>query len=438
MKRSLKALAAGLLALLARGVIRRYRPRVVMITGSVGKTSTKDAIAAALAPRFYLRASEKSFNSEIGVPLTILGARNPWKRPAAWIAAYKRAAALLLLPNHYPNLLVLEVGADRPGDLARILRVAVPEAVVLTPLPEVPVHVEAYPNPERVREEEFSPAYSLAPGAPLIVPADDPYARAMAARVSAQSITYGYAAEAEYRLEDARFLLEGDRVAGMRAVLRHGAEAGEIMVRGSAGNQQLLPAAAAAAAAGAFGAELAEALAGLASYEPPPGRGRILAGIEGSVIIDDSYNASPAAVEEALETLNAFPRAARPGSAKAAAGRRVAVLGDMLELGRYSVEEHERIGALAAERADIVVAVGIRARALAAAAKEKLGESAVMAFDDSLAAAAALKERIRADDVVLVKGSQSIRAERIVEALLADPADRALLVRQEPEWKKRG
>ena len=115
------------------------------------------------------------------------------------------------------------------------------------------------------------------------------------------------------------------------------------------------------------------------------------------------------------------------------AKRRIAVLGDMLELGRYSVEEHGRIGALAASSADVVVAVGIRARAFAAAGKNV----DVILFDNSRAAAKSVVELVRPGDVILVKGSQSIRTERIVEALLADAADAAKLVRQEREWKKK-
>jgi len=148
-----------------------------------------------------------------------------------------------------------------------------------------------------------------------------------------------------------------------------------------------------------------------------------------STIIDDSYNASPVAVEEALATLKAFPNAGLPTQA----GRRIAVLGDMLELGRFSVQEHERIGVLAGTVADIVVAVGIRARAFAIAQ----GNAEVLLFDDSYAAARALVNLVRPGDIILVKGSQSIRTERIVEALLADPADVIKLVRQEKEWKRR-
>src|SRR3989338_3331917 len=156
MKNILKPIVVSLLAFFARLVVRRYSPRIVMVTGSVGKTSTKDAVAAALGARFLVRGSEKSFNSEFGVPFTVLGGGNPWEDPVAWLLVARRALGLLLLPNHYPNLLVLEVGADAPGDLAKILKIARPDLVVVTRLPEIPVHVEFYTTPEAVREEEFS------------------------------------------------------------------------------------------------------------------------------------------------------------------------------------------------------------------------------------------------------------------------------------------
>ena len=115
----------------------------------------------ALATRFFVRKSDKSFNSEFGVPFTILGVENPWGNPLAWVSIMKSSLVLLILPNHYPNMLVLEAGADKQGDLARILRMATPDAVVITRLPDIPVHVEAYASPEAVREEEFSPPTNL-------------------------------------------------------------------------------------------------------------------------------------------------------------------------------------------------------------------------------------------------------------------------------------
>ncbi|MBU6491113.1 UDP-N-acetylmuramoyl-tripeptide--D-alanyl-D-alanine ligase [Patescibacteria group bacterium] len=412
-----------MLGLLARAVVRRYRPQIVMITGSVGKTSTKDAVAAVLRTRFFVRKSEKSFNSEFGVPFTILGVGNPWGNPFAWVSLIRSAFALLFLPNHYPNMLVLEVGADRPGDLARILRIATPDIVVVTRLPEVPVHVEAYVSPEAVREEEFSPAYALSPAAPLIIFADDPYASALATNTPARVLSYGMKGNATVRIGTTDFYESEGKVVGMSMQINIEGEENTLRVRGSIGETQLLPVAAALTVACALDIPIPEAFRALEDYEPPPGRGRLFAGKNGSIVIDDSYNASPAAVEEALMTLKKFPHAKR----------RIAALGDMLELGRYSVIEHERIGILADEVADIVVAVGIRARAFSLTTKK----AKVLLFDNSLAAASALADIVTEGDVVLVKGSQSVRTERIVLALLADPADFPRLVRQEKEWKRR-
>lgn len=433
MRKILKFTIASSLGLIARLVVHRYRPSIVMITGSVGKTSTKDAVAAVLATRFFVRASEKSFNSEFGVPFTILGVGNPWGNPIAWFSVAKNALALLLLPNHYPKMLVLEVGADRPGDLARIVRMAPPDAVIVTRLPEIPVHVEAYASPDDVREEEFSPAHALPASAPLIVSADDFYALDMAVRTPAHVITYGTAGEALVRVSGMDFYEESGKVVGMRAKASMDGEEGELVIQGSVGLTQLLPAAAALAAASAFSIPLQDAIEALKTYEPPPGRGRLLSGKNDSIIIDDSYNASPAAVEEALATLKTFPHAKRPYSAEATKGRRIAVLGDMLELGRYSVMEHERIGKLACAAADLVISVGIRARAFCASAES----TETMLFDSAHAAAAALPGLLREGDVVLVKGSQSVRTERIVEALLANSADLSRLVRQEKAWKRK-
>ncbi len=428
MKKILKTIIVFMLALFARLVLRRYKPRIVMISGSVGKTSTKDAVAVALAAKFFVRKSEKSFNSDFGVPFTILGVGNPWQNPLKWLSIVKSALTLLILPNHYPNLLVLEVGADKPGDLARILKIATPDAVIVTRLPDIPVHVEAYTSPGHVREEEFSPAYVLSANAPLIVSADDGYALSMAVRTPARVITYGIMQGAVV-VSDVRFYEHEGKVAGMKANIKVADEEQmEIIIKGAVGKTQVLPAAAALATARAFGISMKDALSGLANYEPPSGRGRLFRGLNGSIIIDDSYNSSPVAVEEALQTLKAFPNAKR----------RIAVLGDMLELGRHSVMEHERIGTLAHDSSDLVVSVGIRARVFVATAQGTMtGRTATMQFDTAKVAGPALAQILKEGDVVLVKGSQSIRTERIVEALLADPADVAHLVRQERAWKRR-
>lgn len=433
MKSVLRLIISSFLGFLAACVVRKYRPVVVMVTGSVGKTSTKDAVAAALTPAYYLRKSEKSYNSEFGVPLSIIGAKNPWNNPIAWVGVIEEALALIFLPSHYPKLLVLEVGADRPGDLSKILKIATPDAVVVTHLPSVPVHVEAYATPEAVRQEEFTPATALPPDAPLIVSADDGFSRELASRTQARTLSFGFDASADIKLHnDAPKVVDGVLV-GMAATVTLSGKEHELVVPGVLGRPQLYAPAAALALALALGMDPDEALGGLATYAPPPGRNRLFRGKNHSLIIDDSYNSSPAAV---IESLAALSLAAHVSEGKKK--RTVAILGDMLELGRYSVSEHERIGATIAKRADILITVGVRARAIADKAEASgMKENAVVRFDSSLDAARSIPELIKEGDSILVKGSQSIRMERIVAELLQDPGDQKSLVRQEYEWKRR-
>lgn len=410
-----------------------------MVTGSVGKTSTKDAITAVLDTSFYLRSSKKNFNSEFGVPLTIFGMADKWSGLKDWPPIIIEALALLLFPNHYPKVLILEVGADRPGDLARILKIATPDIVVVTRLPEMPVHVEAYATPAAVREEEFAPAYALAPGAPLIVSADDQYARALAAPLSAHLMTYGISDDADVRILTDGPLMELSEIAGkkrqwltgMNGTFMIEGKEYAIPVRGTVGRPQLLAPAAAVAVALCMGMSVKHILEGVTAYEPPAGRGRLLLGKHGSLIMDDSYNASPAAVREALASLQ-IAHNVTPGS------RRIAALGDMLELGRYSREEHERIGIDAAKKCDVLVTVGVRSREMAEAAKNAgMQKDSVHTFDTAQEAAVFLRDFVRENDTILIKGSQSMRMERIGEAILQNPSDQKYLVRQDAIWKRR-
>jgi UDP-N-acetylmuramoyl-tripeptide--D-alanyl-D-alanine ligase len=181
-------------------------------------------------------------------------------------------------------------------------------------------------------------------------------------------------------------------------------------------------------------ADMADALA--QNYEPPPGRMHLLVGHHGSLIIDDTYNSSPAATEAALKTLAAVP----------AKGRKIAVLGDMMELGRFSAAEHRNAGALAAQclkagrrRASMLMTVGIRARELASAAYDAgLPESNIMQFEDAEEVGAELARLLKPGDVILIKGSQAMRLEKAVALIMAEPEHAPdLLVRQGPVWRRR-
>ena len=434
MRRIFKRGVAYVLRLEARAVLRKYNPKIVAITGSVGKTSTKDAIFAVLSKRFHVRKSEKSFNSEIGLPLTILGLANAWGNPFRWVLNIFDGLLLAMFQAQYPEWLVLEVGADRPGDI-RALKSWLPiDVVVITRLPEVPVHVEFFNSAEELMEEKASLIDALKPGGVLVLYGDDERTKQLERRwPQAQIVQFGFSDVADVRGEN--FMLVREETGkssgfpiGMSARIAVRNVSAPITIMGSLGPHAFLPAIAAAAVGEALGVSLEEIVAGLAAYEPPPGRMRLLPGIKDSLIIDDTYNASPAATISALDTLET-----------AALVRRVAVLGDMLELGRVSVEEHRKIGARAAQTCNLLVTVGFRARDIAQGALDAgLRDEQILQYESSQKAGQDIQNLIREGDCILVKGSQSIRMECVVEEIMAEPERAAeLLVRQDAEWKKR-
>lgn len=434
MKQLLKTIIVSILQWEAKMVLRKYKPRVVAITGSVGKTSTKDAVYAVLQKKFHVRKSEKSFNSEIGVPLTILGLGNAWGNPLQWIQNIVDGLLLVVTRKPYPEWLVLEVGADRPGDISSLASWLAVDVAIITRLPEVPVHVEFFDSVEAVIEEKASLMDAVKPGGAVLLYADDERTRKLEQRLpapDAQIVLFGFTPETD--VSASRFEVVREEGAhrwpvGMRAMITISGESVPVEIVGSLGTHAFLPAVAAAAAGHVLGVSLPEIVAGLESFDPPPGRVRLLPGIKGTLVIDDTYNASPAATEAALHAL-----------ALAKGKRSIAALADMMELGRMSVEEHRKVGAKAAKTCDILITVGVRARDIAMGAWDNgMPEQHILQFEDSGKAAAEMQNLIQEGDAVLVKGSQSMRMEKIVEEIMAEP-ERAqeLLVRQDREWKRR-
>lgn len=431
-----KAVVA-ILILEAQLVVRKYKPRIVAVTGSVGKTSTKDAIFAVLADNQHVRKSDKSFNSEIGLPLTILGCPNAWNNPLRWLQNIFDGFLLLVLPSRYPAWLVLEVGADRPGDISGVAKWLPVDVAVITRLPEVPVHVEFFDSPEEVVEEKAALIQAVKPGGTVVLYADDARAQMLRRRAEARSLqvrTFGFTA-ADVQGSDFTFVDEtvscGARPIGMSMRITMDGGSAPYVATGVLGAHSLLPMLAAVAVGGALGKGLAELVASLGQYEPPPGRMHLLPGIKDTLIIDDTYNSSPAATAAALDTVLALKAHMN--------GRQILVLADMLELGRHSVDEHRKIGAQAAKIADVLVTVGFRARDIAGAALDNgLPDGSIFQYEDASKAGDELAAMLMPCDSVLVKGSQSMRMEKTVEHLMRDP-ERAgeLLVRQDVDWKKK-
>ncbi len=427
-----KKVVAAALTQEARFLLWRHKPRVVAITGSVGKTTTKDFTAAALSAHAAVRKSPKSYNSELGIPLTVLGLKSAWGSPWGWCANVVRGVAALWARERYPEIVVVEAGVDGPGDMRALVRWLPVDVAVITRFPEVPVHVAFFSSPEEVAKEKALLLDALRPEGTVVVNHDDAKVRALAPRHPTQKkVTYGLAYGADVRGTEVRIRYGAEGVPlGMEFRVTWEGKSAPVFLPGVVGEQSVYAALAALAVALSLGGNMVALIAALQKAPPTPGRMRVLAGIRNSTIIDDSYNASPVALHKALDTLAELPTS----------GKKVCVLGDMRELGQFAHKAHLEAGQHAAQVCDRLITVGEYARMVAQAAQEAgLDAAHITVCEKSADAPESAVAHIAEGDLILVKGSQAgIRLERVVRALLRNPDEAPqLLVRQEKEWRHR-
>ena len=352
----------------------RFSPLVVGVTGSIAKTSTKEAIAAVLSERFATLKSEGNANNEIGLPLTVLR----------------------MGPEH--EAAVLEMGMYLGGEIAQLAAIARPRIGVVTAVREV--HLSRIGSIEAIEQAKGELLEALPADGVAVLNADDFRAVRMRSRTPARALTYGFAPEADVwatdvvaaGLDGMRFTLvttAGQVAASTPALGRHGVHNGL----------------AAAAVGLAAGLDLDSIAAGLSRGWQAPHRDQIVL-LQDVTILDDSYNASPTSMIAALELLASLP------------GRHVAVLGEMRELGELHDRGHREVGEAAAGLADLVVVVGEAASGIAAGVSSRGGTVVIVA--DRVAALATLRERLEPGDAVLVKASRGIALEWIVESLVGD------------------
>lgn len=430
MKNILKKIVVKILTFEAKIVLKKYKPRIVAITGSVGKTSTKDAVFTALQTAFHVRKTEKSFNSEIGIPLTILGLPNAWNDPILWFKNIIKGLKLIFKKVEYPEWLVLEVGADRPGDIAFVSSWVPFDIAVFTRIGKVPVHVEFYDSVQEVVKEKSALLKGLKKDGVAILNQDDEDIREFKKLTKNKCLTFSLKEDADVKGSFPSIVYEQEGVPkGMAIKVDVNGNSFPVVLQQVLGAQHLLPVVASFAVALSLNLNLIKVSSAFMSHTSPRGRMNIIAGKQNSVLIDDTYNASPVAVEEAFTLVDSIETKKR----------KVAILGDMLELGRHCVEEHERLGKIASEVFDEIIAVGVRAKDFLTGARQcKMKESHLHSFSSSLEAISTIGDFIKEGDIVFIKGSQGARMERIVEKLMLKPEDKdTLLVRQEEEWQHR-
>ena len=374
--------AIAALGAVAAGWRRQFDPLVVGITGSIAKTSTKEAVAAVLATSFVTLRSEGNQNNEIGLPLTILR----------------------LGPEH--EALVLEMGMYVGGEIADLADIGRPSIGVVTAVQAV--HLSRIGTLEAVERAKGELVEALPPTGTAILNADDALVDRMDRRTAARALRYGFASGADIRAER----VESAGLEGMRfRLVTPGGEA-DVAIP-TLGRLSVHNALAAAAVGIAAGIGLARIVAGLEGGWWAPHRTEV-ARLRGATVVDDSYNASPGSVLAALDLLADLP------------GRRVAVLGEMLELGEGHDEGHVAVGEAAASVVELLIVVGRDASGIVEGAiAGGLRADRVHLADDAEAALDALRPRLRDGDTVLVKASRGVGLDRLVDALRVELGEAA-------------
>lgn len=411
MRNIFKTLIARILAWQVRRLRKRHTFKLVTIAGSIGKTSTKFATANLLSQKYRVRFQEGNYNVDVTVPLVFFGLPLPaLTNPVAWLTTLLKIERQIRHPYPY-DVVVIELSTDGPGQLEKFGSFIHADIGVLTAI--APEHMEFFTDLDAVAREELAIAGM---SEILLINKDLCDARFMPTRD--RMLTYGQQ-DASYQLQDA--VLEAGGYSF--SIVKHG----QPMLRAthpSISIAQLYSLTSAVAVGDNLGMSTEEIILGLQRVTSVPGRMQVLQGANGATLVDDTYNASPEATKAALEALYAMP-----------AGQRIALLGNMNELGNSSAAAHTEIGAACSpEKLQQVVTLGPDANQYLAAAAEAAG-CAVQRCDSPYQAGEYIKSIIKPGAVVLLKGSQNrVFAEEAIKPLLANPADQQRLVRQSAYW----
>ena len=399
---------------------RHPEVKLVVVAGSIGKTSTKVAIATVLSQQYRVRLHEGNHNTHLSAPLAILGIEYPdnVKSVGAWVSVIRAARRRVKQPADV-DVIVQELGIDQPGDMAVFGRYLLPDVAVVTAV--TAEHMETFKTMEVVAREELSVAdFSKL----VIINRDDIEGRHAAYLTNSNIVTYGTSGIAEYRFIDEDFELESGHTGLLVTPELPDGISATINVLGE---HNLRPAIGAAAVAMKFGMQSEAIVSGLAQIKAVPGRMNVMRGVQNSMLIDDTYNSSPLAAASALQTLYSLQ-----------VPQRIAVLGSMNELGDISAEEHQKLGKLCdPNQLAWVITVGEEAEKYLAPAARAQG-CQVQSFRSALDAGAFVHKVIDTGAAVLFKGSQGdVYTEEALKVVLHSTDDDKLLVRQSKTWLER-
>ena len=425
----MKKIIIFVLKILSTMVLRKYKPEVIAITGSVGKTSAKEAISQMLSSKFNIMSSKGNFNNEIGVPLTILGfRRSPNKSIIGWISVcLKSLNKIFKNDKNYPEKLILEMGADHPGDIGYLTNFIPINIGIITKISKV--HIEYFKTIEAIAKEKTKIFQNIKKDGWAILNGDDEVLCKYKSQLKCNIMTYGITNEADILATDLQILRQGDFI-GMNFKVHYKGNVVPIFLPGALGIPQVYSFLAGIAVSLIYGINLVEISILAKKYFSPRGRTNLIKAINNAFIIDDTYNSSPEALKIAIDLLIEMKQYIH--------GKKIVVLGDMLELGEDSAELHRDIGEYIWNKKEIdyVFTIGNNTKDLhEVVVSKEFNKNNCVHFNNQQDLIDHLKSVINNDDLVLIKGSQGARMERVVKAIMHDKKlAKDLLVRQDKSW----
>ncbi len=414
-----------ILKIFAVWVLKKYQPKIIAITGSVGKTSTKEAVFHLLKSSYRVWASQANMNNDLGVPMTILQMIYFGSNPFLWLKnLFKLPGLIFGYAKNYPEILILELAADRPNDIKYLTNFIKPDIGIVTAIGVVPAHVEFFAGPEHIAREKSELVKAVKPEGNVILNFDDDVVYDMKQFTRASALGFGIGEGADVRgteisvygiNEDTDIALrQAQDVAGMNFKIDYKGSFVPIRLNNVFGKPQIYAVLAAASCGLLLGMNLVKISSAFSDYQVLGGRMNLIPGIKQSWILDDSYNASPQSMHAALDTLKILQ-----------APRKIAVLGDMLEIGKYAESAHRALGDLASQIADQLFVVGDKSVFIAEEAAIKgMLTSNIFQFEDALTCAKKLQEIIKKGDLILIKASHGIHLEKVVEEITANPVEK--------------
>lgn len=396
-----------ILSLIAKKIIKKYKPFIIAITGSVGKTSTKEAIFHLLKKEKNIIKSEGNLNTEIGAMLVFLKIKEPGKNTIEWFKIIIKGLNLILKKDkNYPEFIVMEMAADKPGDIDYLTRNIIPDIGVVTGIGDLPVHIEFYKDINEVIKEKSIITKRTKKKGLVILNGDDNNVLRMREGIETSIITYGFNDGSDFIIKDFNVISSKGRIEESNYSIKFKNKEYRVNLSNIFDKGSIYSLSVAMIIGDYLGIYLNDLIDYSKNFNQIKARMNQIKGMKGSYIIDSSYNSSPTSFDLALEVIKSI-----------SSERKIGIIGDMLELGEYTEKAHIEAGTKAGRIFDLVFVIGKNKEYFKKGLINNISEEKILLFDKVEDCFSKIKNIIKKEDLILVKGSRGIKLEKVIEEI---------------------